>query len=181
MGAIAMWIPVGIVIVMGAVAWRRYGAATSFTMHSMTPGVQLKDMIFWSVLIYAFAGSETASIMGGEIKDARRAIPCALLFAGVTVTLCYIVGTVSVLVALPAAEVGNLQGLMQAITKTAERVGFEGIIPFAAVLITLSNVGAAGAYLAAGARLPFVAGIDRFCRLRSERSILAGKLHGSAC
>jgi amino acid transporter len=51
---------------------------------------------------------------------------------------------------------------MQAITKTAERVGFEGIIPFAAVLITLSNVGAAGAYLAAGARLPFVAGIDRF-------------------
>jgi amino acid transporter len=147
---------------MGTVAWHRYGAATSFTMHSMTPGLQLKDMIFWSVLIYAFTGSETASIMGGEIKDARRSIPRALLIAGVTVTLCYIVGTVSVLVALPAAEVGNLQGLMQAISKTAERVGFEGIIPFAAFLIMLSNVGAAGAYLAAGARLPFVAGIDRF-------------------
>ena len=51
---------------------------------------------------------------------------------------------------------------MQAISKTAERVGFEGVIPFAALLIMLSNVGAAGAYLAAGARLPFVAGIDRF-------------------
>ena len=37
-----------------------------------------------------------------------------------------------------------------------------GVIPFAALLIMLSNVGAAGAYLAAGARLPFVAGIDRF-------------------
>jgi amino acid transporter len=149
-------------VAMGAVAWHRYGAATSFTMHSMTPGFQIKDMIFWSVLIFAFAGCETASIMGGEIKNARRAIPRALLIAGVTVTFCYIVGTISVLVALPAAEVGNLQGLMQAISKTAERVGFEGIIPFAALLIMLSNVGAAGAYLAAGARLPFVAGIDRY-------------------
>ena len=162
MGAVAMWIPVGIIVAMGAVAWHRYGSATSFTLHSMTPGVQLKDMIFWSVLIFAFAGCETASIMGGEIKNARRAIPRALLIAGVTVTFCYIVGTISVLVALPASEVGNLQGLMQAISKTAERVGFEAVIPFAALLITLSNVGAAGAYLAAGARLPFVAGIDRF-------------------
>ncbi len=150
MGALAMWIPVGIVVAMGAVAWHRYGAATSFTMHSMTPGFQIKDMIFWSVLTYAFAGCETASIMGGEIKNARRAIPRALLMAGVTVTFCYIVGTISVLVALPASEVGNLRGLMQAISKTAERVGFEGIIPFAALLIMLSNVGAAGAYLGCG-------------------------------
>ena len=39
-------------------------------------------MIFWSVLIFAFAGCETASIMGGEIKNARRSIPRALLIAG---------------------------------------------------------------------------------------------------
>src|ERR1700675_5192189 len=63
-GAFAMWIPVGIIVAMGVVAWHRYGAATSFTVHSMTPDFHLKDMIFWSVLIYAFAGSETASIMG---------------------------------------------------------------------------------------------------------------------
>jgi len=119
-------------------------------------------MIFWSVLIYAFAGCETASLMGDEIKNARRAIPRALLIGGLTVTFCYIVGTISVLVALPPSEMGNLQGLMQAISKTSHRVGFESIIPFAAFLIALSNVGAAGAYLAAVARLPFVAGIDKF-------------------
>jgi amino acid transporter len=114
------------------------------------------------VLIYAFAGCETASLMGGEIKNARRAIPWALVIGGATVVICYIVGTMSVLVALPSSEVGNLQGLMQAISSTAHRVGFEGVIPFAAFLIMLSNVGAAGAYLAAVARLPFVAGIDHF-------------------
>jgi amino acid transporter len=58
--------------------------------------------------------------------------------------------------------VSNLQGLVQAISKTADRAGFPGVLPVAAFLIALSNIGAAGAYLAAVARLPFVAGIDRF-------------------
>jgi amino acid transporter len=54
LGAIAMWIPVGILVAMGGVAWHRNGSATAFTLHSMTPSFQLKDIIFWSVLIYAF-------------------------------------------------------------------------------------------------------------------------------
>jgi glutamate:GABA antiporter len=80
----------------------------------------------------------------------------------VTVAFCYIVGTAAILLALPSGEVSNLQGLVQAISRTASRVGFPGVLPVAAFLIALSNVGAASAYLAAVARLPFVAGIDRF-------------------
>jgi len=161
-GALAMWIPAGILIVMGAIAWHRFGLATTFTVHTMTPSVHFNDVIFWSLLIFAFGGCETASFMGEEIKNPRRTLPWALFFAGLTVALCYILGTVSVLVALPPSQVSNLSGLMQAISATANRVGFESVIPFAAFLIALSNVGAAGAYLAAVARLPFVAGIDRF-------------------
>src|SRR6266853_3600547 len=78
------------------------------------------------------------------------------------VTFCYVMGTVGVLLALPHNQVSDLEGLMQAITETAARLGFFWIIPMAAALIAISNLGAAGAYLAAVARLPFVAGIDRF-------------------
>ena len=161
-GALAMWIPVCIVIVMGLVAWHRYGSATSFTVHSMIPSTHLNDIIFWSVVTFAFGGCETASFMGEEIKNARRTIPIALLAGGVIVTICYILGTVCVLLALPSGELNNLQGLVQAVSKTSARVGFPGILPVAAFLIALSNIGAAGAYLAAVARLPFVAGLDRF-------------------
>ena len=161
-GAVSMWIPGLIVILMGVIAWHRFGSATAFTLHSMTPSTHLGDVIFWSVLVYAFAGSETASLMGDEIKNARRAVPRALLIAGATVALVYILGTVGVLLALPPAEVGNLQGLMHAVARTAQRAGMDKIIPLTALLITLSNVGAASAYVAAVARLPFVAGIDRF-------------------
>jgi amino acid transporter len=161
-GALAMWIPVCIVIVMGFVAWHRYGSATHFTLHSMIPSTHLNDLIFWSVLTFAFGGCETASFMGEEIKNARRTIPLALLSGGVMVTICYILGTVCVLLALPSTEVNSLQGLVQAVSKTASRVGYPGVLPLAAFLIALSNIGAAGAYLAAVARLPFVAGLDRF-------------------
>ena len=123
LGALAMWIPVMIVIGMGMIAWHRFGSATAFTPHTLIPKTHLNDIIFWSVLTFAFGGCETASFMGEEIKNARRTIPFALLVAGLTVTFCYIVGTVSVMLALPASEVSDLQGLMQAITKTDRLCG----------------------------------------------------------
>jgi amino acid transporter len=161
-GALAMWIPVLIVISMGLIAWHRFGSATSFAPHALIPSLHFQDIIFWSVLTFAFGGCETASFMGEEIKNPRRTVPLALFVAGLTVAFCYIMGTVAVLLALPHAEVSNLQGLMQAISKTADRVGWQAVIPVAGFLIALSNLGAAGAYLAAVARLPFVAGLDRF-------------------
>jgi amino acid transporter len=161
-GALAMWIPAGIVVAMGLFAYHRYGSATTFSWHTMTPSVRLNDIIFWSVLTFAFGGCETASFMSEEIKNPRRTIPYALFFAGLSVAFCYIMGTVAVLLALPSSEVSSLQGLVQAIAKTADRVHLPGVLPLAAFLIALSNIGSSGAYLAAVARLPFVAGIDHF-------------------
>jgi glutamate:GABA antiporter len=161
-GALAMWVPVLIVVGMGLLAYHRFGSATTFSIHTMRPSVRLDDIIFWSVLTFALSGCEAASLMGEEIKDARRTIPRALVAAGLTIALCYIIGTVCVLLALPSSDVSPLQGLVQAIAKTADRVGLPFFLPVAAFLIALSNIGATGAYLAAVARLPFVAGIDRY-------------------
>jgi amino acid transporter len=127
----------------------------------MTPSFEFKDMLFWASLAFAFSGCETASFMSGEIRDPRRTIPRALIFAGGVVAACYILGTVAVLVAMPASEVDSLAGLMQAITATATRLGWLWIVPFAALLITVGNLGAAGGFLAATSRIPFAVGIDK--------------------
>src|SRR5882724_12089901 len=160
-GAFGMWIPVAVIVVMGLIGWHRFGSATHFTVAGLVPDMHLKNMIFWASLTFALGGSEAASFMGDEVKNARRAVPRALFLAGLVVTFCYILGTVCVLLALPSDQINDLQGLMQAITQTAERRGWMGVIPFTAALIAVSNLGAAGAFLAATARLPFVAGIDR--------------------
>ena len=161
-GSFGMWIPVVILVVMGVYAWRTFGSATSFAPASFIPSTHLKDILFWATLTFAFGGSETGSFMADEIKDSRRTIPRAVLCAGLVVAFCYIGGTFAVLLALPSHEVNDLQGLMQAISKTALRVGWFSVIPISALLISFSNLGAAGGFLSSVARLPFVAGLDRF-------------------
>ncbi len=161
-GALSMWIPALLVVGLGFIAWARFGSATSFHGSAMLPIPHLRQMLFWSTLIFAFGGCETASFLAGEIKNPRRTIPRALLIAGFTIAFCYILGTFCVLLALPSAEATNLDGLVQAIERTSERLGLHGVTSTAAALIAISNIGAAAAFLAAAARLPFVAGIDGF-------------------
>src|SRR5580704_9037045 len=161
-GAIATWLPIAILIGIAAAAYHRFGSATKFTATSIVPHMQFRDVLFVATIIFALGGSESASFLGDEVHDARRNLPRALLAGGVFVTVGYIVGTIAVLVSLPASEVNGLGGIMQAVSKSAERVGFGGIAPLAASLITISNLGALGAWLAVSARLPFVAGLDRY-------------------
>lgn len=160
-GACGMWLPVVAVVVMGIVSWSRFGSATAFTMEDMAPSFALKEMIFWASLAFAFSGCETASLMSGEIKDARRTIPRALVFAGICVASCYILGTIAVLLSLPPGEIDSLAGLMQAVTATAGRLGWLWIVPVVALLIAVGNLGAAGGFLAATSRIPFAVGIDK--------------------
>lgn len=161
-GAICMWVPAVIVVILGFVAWSKFGSATSFTPHSLVPGFRMQDVLLWSTFIFAFGGCETGSFLAGEIRDARKTIPRALLIAGATIAICYVLGTFSVLLALPSGQVGMLDGLVQAIDATGEKLGISGIAGLVAVMIAVSNVGAAGAFLAAAARLPFVAGMDGY-------------------
>lgn len=160
-GAIGMWLPALIVIVMGVIAWSRFGSATEFSVRTMTPSTQIKDMIFWASLAFALSGSEAASFMSGEIKNARRTIPRALMTAGVIIVFCYVAGTVAVLLAIQPGEVNSLQGLIQAGARTAEKLEMLWIVAPLALLITVGNLGAASGFLAAAARIPFVIGIDR--------------------
>ncbi len=161
-GALGAWLPASMLIVMGSVAWFRFGSATRFGGGAVFPSIDFKNVFFWSTVAFAFGGMEGASTMGDEIQNARRNIPRALLTAGVIITVIYIAATASVLTALPAQEVSGLTGFMQAMSKVAARIGVEPVAPFAALLVTLSSVGGVSAWFASSSRLPFVAGVDKF-------------------
>ncbi len=75
LGAVGMAVPVVILILLGLVSFSRFGSATHFTWAGFIPHVQVRDLIFWSTIFFAFTGSECASFMGDEIKDARRVVP----------------------------------------------------------------------------------------------------------
>jgi amino acid transporter len=162
LGGITRWLATLILIGLGVAAWASHGSATTWTWSGLLPTLSLTELVFWSTIAFAWTGPEAASFMGEEIKDARRTVPRALLLAAPMIATIYVLGTISVLVAVPTSEVSGLQGIMQAIRAAEARLGFSGIAPLAAALVTLTSLGSVGAWFEAVARIPFVAGIDRF-------------------
>ena len=161
-GALASWIPAAALIALGLASWSRYGSATPMPAGAFVPSTGLKDVIFWSTIAFAFGGVESASTMGEEIRDARRTVPRAILAAGAVMTVLYILGTLSVLLAIPKEQVSGLQGISQALQAITARVGVAWLAPILAAFVTLNALGGVGGWFAATARLPFVAGIDCF-------------------
>jgi glutamate:GABA antiporter len=162
LGAVGMALPILILIALGWLSFSRFGSATQFTLAGAVPHAHVKDLVFWSTIFFAFGGVETVSFMGDEVKNPRRVIPRSLLVAGVVITLGYLAGTVAMLVALPSSSISGLGGFMTAIDFLCRRLGVGLMVAPIAILVAISNVGAAAAYLTATARLPFVAGINHY-------------------
>jgi amino acid transporter len=161
-GAIARWLATALLVVIGVAAWVKLGSATAFSGRALLPGTHLKDIIFWSTIAFALTGLESASFLGDEIRDARRTVPRAILVSLPIILVIYLAGTLSVLVAIPSNEVTNLQSIMQAIARAESRIGLTGLSPLAGTLIAVTALGSVGAWLASVARIPFVAGLDRY-------------------
>jgi amino acid transporter len=161
-GALGMWLPTMILVGLSVVVWARFGSATPLTPASFVPGTNLKDVIFWSTVAFSISGAESASMLGDEIENPRRTLPRALLIAGPVIALLFIVATLAILVGLTPDHVTIISGFMDAITAFATRLHIGWIIVVCAALITAGSLGQCGAWVAASARLPFVAGIDRY-------------------
>jgi amino acid transporter len=159
--SVGNWLPVLVLVLLAATVAARYGSATQFTIASLAPHLTLRNAVFWSTIVFAFSGCEAGSLMGDEIRDAQRTLPRALLLAGVIVALAYIAGTAAMLVALPGDAVSGLDGFMRGVGLLCDRLSLHWLSPVVALLVALSAVGGAAAYLAATSRLPFVAGLDR--------------------
>lgn len=161
-GALASWIPAAGLLVLGVISWSRFGSATPMPTSAFVPSTGLKDVIFWSTIAFAFGGVESGSTMGDEIQDARKTVPRAILTAGAAMTVLYILGTASVLLTIPTEQITGLQGISQALQTITAKMGIAWLAPVFAVFVTLNALGGVGGWFAATARLPFVAGLDRF-------------------
>jgi amino acid transporter len=169
LGALGNWLPVLILMALAGIAWSRHGSATTWTPGALVPTTNLKEMIFWTSLVFALAGLEASAFLRSEVKDFRRVFPKALLVGGALCVSGYILGTIAILVLLPAQQVSSLGGIMEAVVAATQRVGWVGLVPLMAALLVFANVGAVGAWLTASARLPFLAGIDRYLPERFGR------------
>jgi amino acid transporter len=161
-GAITRLAVTFVLIGLGIYTFTKAGAATPITLASMRPSLQLKDVIFWSVIAFAWTGAEAIPFMAGEVKDPRKTIPRGLTIGTPGIAAIYIAGTASVLVLVSSGHASALYAVMQAISQASSNLRFPALGVACAVLVTISCLGSTGAWLGIAARIPFVAGIDRY-------------------
>jgi glutamate:GABA antiporter len=162
-GGVATWSAGALILVGGAVAFYRFGAATHITATNVMPDFgKLATFSTFATIALAFQGLELGPILGGEIRDPARQIPRATLISCVVIAAIYIAGTASLLIALPASTIDLIGGIPQALSAIGERIGLPVFGPLTALLVTLGSIGTIAAWVTGTARLPFVVGVDRY-------------------
>jgi amino acid transporter len=160
LGAIGTFIAAAVLIGLGVVIWSRFG--TTITSADFKIPANPKFVLnSFGVICFGLVGLELASVMGDEIKDPSRTLPGAVALGGVLSGALYIGATLTLLIAV-GKNVNVLQGIVQAVVHMAGQVGLNWLtIPFA-LMLSLSIAGIGSAWMGGSARIPFVAGLDRY-------------------
>ena len=150
-----------VVILLAALTLHHHGSA----LHRTDLHPQFTDWRLFAAfgtICYSLVGLDLASIMGDEIRDPKRNLPVAIFWGGLIAGLIYIGTTTAMLIALPHQEIGILSGILQAINVMATHNGLLFVVAPLAFLECIAILGTASAWFSGAARLPFVAGIDRY-------------------
>jgi amino acid transporter len=160
-GAVGTFVAAAVLIGLGAIVWFRFGTTvTSADFHiPANPRFVLNS---FGVICFGLVGLELASIMGDEIESPRRILPGAVAWGGVLSGLLYIGATLTLLIAVSKQDISVLQGIVQAVTHMAARVGATWIVAPFALMLSISIAGIGSAWLAGSARIPFVAELDSY-------------------
>jgi len=160
-GGIGTFIAAALLMGLGLIVWARFGTSVTWADFQIPANPRFVLNSF-GVICFGLVGLELASVMGDEIQDPARTLPGAVAWGGVLSGILYIGATLTLLVAVSKSDISVLQGIVQAVTRMAERVGVPWIIAPFAFLLSLSIAGIGSAWLGGSARIPFVAGLDSY-------------------
>jgi amino acid transporter len=160
-GGLGTGIAAALLIGLGIVVWTRFGTTVTAADFKIPANPRFVLNSF-GVICFGLVGLELASIMGDEIDNPRKTLPGAVAWGGILSGLLYLGATLTLLVAVSKDSISVLQGIVQAVSHMAARVGVAWIVAPFAFLLSLSIAGIGSAWLGGSARIPFVAGLDSY-------------------
>src|ERR1700691_5580773 len=160
LGGIGTGIAAATLIGLGVIVFARFGTSIT-TADFKIPADPRFVLNSFGVICFGLVGLELASVMGDEIEDPARTLPGAVAWGGVLSGALYVGVTLTLLIAV-GKNVNVLQGIVQAVSHMAGRVGVAWItVPFS-LMLALSIAGIGSAWMGGCARIPFVAGLDSY-------------------
>jgi amino acid transporter len=161
LGGIGTGIAAATLIGLGIVIFSRYGTTVTASDFRV-PADPRFVLNSFGVICFGLVGLELASVMGDEIRDPKGDLPVAVAWGGVLSGLLYIGATLTLLIAVGKNDISVLQGIVQAVSHMALKVGVGWIIAPFALMLSLSIAGIGSAWMGGSARIPFVAGLDSY-------------------
>jgi amino acid transporter len=160
-GGIGTAIAAFTLISLGLVVWIHFGSnlhAADFHI-PRHPRFVLNS---FGVICFGLVGLELASVMGDEIESPEKTLPGAVAIGGIVSGVLYLASTLTLLIAVNRSDISVLQGIVQAVSHLAARVGVAWIVAPFALMLSISIAGIGSAWLAGSSRIPFVAGLDSY-------------------
>jgi amino acid transporter len=154
-GGAGAFASVALVLAAAVAVWSSGAAVEAPTIS----GMSWEMAASFAVMCNALVGIELASTMGDEIRDPARDLGPAIAIAGVVSIASYLCVTGAVLLLVPIEKLGVIQGVMQAVSSGAAAAHSGWLIVPLAVVMGIATGGAASAWFAGSARVPFVAGL----------------------
>ena len=162
LGGVGSAVAAATLIGLGILIWLRFGTTVTAAEFRIPANPRFVLNAF-GVMCFGLVGLELASVMGDEIQDPARTLPGAVAWGGIISGTLYIGVTLTLLVAIGKNDISVLQGIVQAVSGMAQRIGAGWLVAPFALMLSISIAGIGSAWLAGSARIPFVAGLDCAC------------------
>lgn len=123
-------IPGALIIGLG-VYWVSLGhpLQIDFTWREVLPSFQLETMVLYSGILFALSGVEIGAYHIRDTSHPQRTYPRALGIAVIIILLLSILGTLSIAVVVPQAEISLVSGLVQAFSVFFGAFGLDWAAP----------------------------------------------------
>ena len=163
LGASGTFITAVTILVIGIITAFTHGASNDISIDAIIPSLgNWQFLALLSIVCLNYVGLELGSVIADEVKNPARNIPRAVMIAGASTILLFLVVTSSLLIAIPYKDIGIIEGILQGIEHAASAIGFGWIVFPMAVLMIMNAAGNTSAWLSGAARIPFVIGIDKY-------------------
>ena len=133
----------GLVLVVLAAIYLMQGnpaAAPLDTQHIFPPWHGVASIVLIVNSFFTYAGVEVNAVHVDQLRDAPRECPRAILVAVILILLVFILPTLAISVAVPAAHISLTAGVMQAFKFLLGHFGLNVLVPVIALGLVVASV-----------------------------------------
>lgn len=155
-------LPMALIIGLGA-AWIFSGNTPHINLDKQSILPHWSDASMWvslTAIIMSFCGIEIATVHANDVENPQKAFPRALTYSVLIILVTLILGSLSIAIVLPHAEINLVAGIMQAFDAFFARYQLGWGMPLIAFMLVMGGLGGVSNWIIAPTKGLLVAAED---------------------